>query len=135
MKVYVAGSSGELFRVRRAMDRLREAGVAITFDWTREVELVGTANPKGATKADRIGWAKADLSGVANADLLLVLVSPDPARGAYYEAGYAKANGVPTIFAGETTQSIFCSLGAEFAEDDEAVKFITAMAHMNWGTP
>lgn len=132
MKVYVAGSSKEIPRVRAVMGLLRAFGLTIAYDWTVEVEKVGEANPREAGRVERRKWATTDLNAVGDSDVVLVLVSDDPARGAYFEAGYALGNYCKTklVFSGDTTQSIFCAMGVEFSFDGEAVEFIRRLAEL-----
>ncbi len=118
LRVYVAGSSRELDRVRLAMDKLRFAGVAITHDWTDSVLEVGSANPEGATQADRAQWAWEDLRGVKDADILWVLWPDYVSAGACVELGYAFAlNKRVIISGGSPGQSIFTSLGEYYDTD------------------
>lgn len=95
MKVYVAGSSNDLERVRAAQRRLRVAGAEISFDWTLDIEL---ARVSGKTDADlsepqRAVASIGCLDGVRLARVFWLLAPPAhaPSRGAWGELGYAIA--------------------------------------------
>lgn len=86
-KVYVAGSSKEMPRVKRVMEMLRGAGYEITFDWVAEIERVGNANP--ADLSQRKKSALSDVEGVLDADVILAL-HPGPGivtAGLWFELG------------------------------------------------
>ena len=129
-RVYVAGSSLDMDRARRAVERLRAAGIEVTCTWLDVVSSVGAANLTDATAEQRRSWSVVDLAEVARADVLWFLVPARhaPTRGAWVELGHAYASGKWIVCSGETTkQSIFTALGAEFASDAEAVGFILGM--------
>lgn len=131
-RVYVAGSSHELARARRWMDRLREEGFEITHDWVTEIENVGQANPPDATPQQRHDWAVNDLNRVADADILWLLAPAEgEGRGAYAELGTAYTLGREIVVSGPTKQSIFCALGEEFPDDEAAFAYILFLAK-NW---
>lgn len=118
--VYVAGSSEELERVSYWQTVLRNEGIDVVGDWVEMVREVGEANPRGGGSAERQAHARSCLSAIEGADILWVLV-PDgtPGRGAYYEAGYARALGLTVIFSGDYEQSIFGAM-ADYEHDDDA---------------
>ena len=122
MKVYVAASSDELPRAKLWMARLREAGITVTSTWPTTIESVGSANRAGVEPEQRRVWARSDLVDLDEADWFWLLVpTMSPGRGAYVELGVAWAERKHIISSGNTTQSIFCSLGMERATDVEAL--------------
>lgn len=135
MKVYVAASSEDIDRAGLWMDRLAHAGLEVTSNWIDVIANVGQANPREATNPARRRWANEDLHGVAAADIVWCLV-PERAtgRGAYFELGYALGIGKHLVLSGDTRQSIFCALGKEFNNDEEAFRNIvdTADAISTW---
>jgi hypothetical protein len=125
VRVYVAAASSEMDRAARWMDELEAAGVEVTSDWVSIITTVGTANPREASQSARREWAVDDLSGVVDADLVWFL-APEaaPARGAYFEIGYAWGMGIDVVVSGDTRQSIFCAVGEEFDDDLAAYEYI-----------
>jgi hypothetical protein len=129
IRVYVAGSSLEMDRARRAVERLYEAGCLVTSTWINVIASVGSANPTDVSHERRRSWSVVDLAEVTLADVLWFLVPPTTVqtRGAWVELGHAYASGKQIVCSGDSTaQSIFTALGAEFATDDEAFSFVTA---------
>lgn len=129
IRVYVAGASSESDRARRAVERLRAAGLEVTCTWLDVVASVGDANPTDVSAAQRRSWSVVDLAEVVRADVLWFLVPPASiqTRGAWVELGHAYAHNKQIVCSGpDTAQSIFCALGAEFSSDSEALGFITA---------
>lgn len=118
-RVYVAGSSSELPRVKAAMARCRAAGYEITHDWVAEVEAVGSANPTEATLQQRRGWATADFIGIGRAQVVWLLVPYIDGAGAYVELGYAINECVPVVASGGDSHSIFLSLCRSECSTDE----------------
>ena len=77
LRVYLAGGAAERLTVCRPLvDRLLAAGVAVTYDWTRDP---GWDNP-APTLEDLERAAHADLDAVRACDLLWY-VAPAPASG------------------------------------------------------
>lgn len=124
--IYLAGSSDEVGRAAYWKERLIGVGFEVTSSWPEAVRAAGTANPDDSdTRWTLAQNCKSELFG---SDFLWVLVPIDaPGRGAYYEAGYADAHHIETVFSGTTKQSIFCSQGQEFTTDDEAFSYICAL--------
>lgn len=135
MRIYVAAASKEIDRARAFMDRLRALGHEITSDWPEVIAKVGDANPTDATRAQRRGWAQADLDQVAGSDLLVVLL-PTPhitTEGMWVELGYGlghneavgygfghnEAYADPSVLLVGEHRSIFAALG-DFAPDEDA---------------
>ena len=124
MKVYVAGSSRDLARIKANMARLRQAGIEITHDWVSLVENVGAANPHDASKAQRDAWALADLQGALDADLVWLCVGAEASWGAGFEIGFCLAYKRNVIASGPTKNSIFFVYTYEYKTDDEAFEAI-----------
>lgn len=92
MKVYVAGAWVE--KDQRAvpiMHRLREAGVEITHDWTKDEHQSSAARSDADMKpVDRFERANADQKGVVEADCVWLLAPHERgASGAWTEFGMA----------------------------------------------
>lgn len=129
LKVYVAGSSGEIDRAKAATAALRAAGVVVVSTWPEVVEAVGDANPPTASREERLGWALEDLRQVELADVVLLLCPWESAgRGAYLEAGYALGLDIPVVAAGRTLQSVFCSCFSEHETDAAAIAEVVRVA-------
>lgn len=91
MRVYVAGSSKEIPRVRAMQATLVALGCTITHDWTKQVEDYG-AGADQLSAADKRRFARLDLDGIANAAMVVFLQSPvASSRGMWVEIGYAVA--------------------------------------------
>lgn len=123
--VYLAGSSAETERIERWASKLREAGVTPLCSWITAVAQSG-GNPRDAPTKQRRLWAASNLTEVAQADAVWFLVPTYPAvtRGAWFEAGFAHAFAKQVLFSGDTKQSVFCALGAEYAEDEDAFQAV-----------
>lgn len=137
-KIYVAASShpSERERAKLWMAKLRAKGIEVVSDWLEIIDSVGDANPRGASREDRQRWALHDIDRVSDAHLLWFLApGPDggPARGAYFELGFAYELGLRLIASGDTKQSIFSSLAREFATDEEAFDEVCALARLSGG--
>lgn len=125
MKIYVAGSSSELSRAKRMMQLLSAAGFDVVSTWPATIEAVGDANPREATTEQRLGWSRADVEQVRQADLLWLLVSAASVSfGACFEFGIAHERSMHVVASGDTLRSIFTSLADEFADDMEAFAHI-----------
>jgi hypothetical protein len=125
VRIYVAASSEELNRAKGVMERLERLGHTVTKDWVIEVEQVGTANPRDATADQRAAWAQEDLDGVAQADLVWLLMPTGHSVGAFWEAGYAQAMHKRLIVSGDHQRSIFPATAHRcFDTDEEALKYI-----------
>lgn len=130
MKVYVAASGIELGRAKNAIARLDAVGIRVVSIWPKTIEAVGASNPRDASDEQRAHWSSDDLDEVASCDVLWCLVPPldKPTRGAWIEVGFAHARGKSIVFSGDTKQSIFCALGTEVDNDDDAFTFLRLLA-------
>lgn len=140
MKLYIAGSSKELYRAERWLKACRDAGITITEDWAAQMRQAG---PDHLLDEDRlIKAAQADLDGVATADVVWLLHPPTtaPSTGCWGELTYALAKGVtiitsqPTDAYGEASAAqfnIFALLvpkECRFASDAQACDAIVALS-------
>lgn len=103
MRVYVAGSSKEIPRVRAIMTALRLAGHVITHDWTPLVERFGSdgaAQERALTPADLAKCAAADIHAIDDAERVVMLWPRTKSEGAYVELGIAIGIGRPVTVSG-----------------------------------
>lgn len=92
LNVYIAGASSEAVRAQHWIDRCKEEGLRITYDWTVPVLEHGTMGEE-LTQARKRFYARADLRGIEEAEVFWLL-SPSPGLttiGAWIEMGYAMA--------------------------------------------
>ena len=114
LRVYVAGSSREIPRVRAAHRALREAGFELAYDWTHGVEAAVARGVSEDAMPDGEAHAVAtrDLAGVNAADVVWLLAPEQPTRGAWVELGVADALGSDIVVSGpRCRQSVFTRLG------------------------
>jgi hypothetical protein len=116
-RYYLAASSHEMDRAERIMQALDAAGFVCTHNWisgVRDAFARGIAEAK-LDDAHALEAARADLAGVAAADVLVFLCPTHAAKGAWFEAGFANALGIPIVIAHDSyerrNQSIFTRLG------------------------
>lgn len=123
MKVYVAGSSADLSRARRAAEVLVRHGIEVPSTWWEQIEKYGEGNP---TDLDvRITCAGQDCAQVDAADVLWLLVPETGySHGAFFEFGRALTLEKRVVCSGATKRSIFCSLAIECATDGQALEWI-----------
>lgn len=118
-KIYVAGATKEVERVRTVQGYCRTAGHEITFDWTDGLEAQTVAEVDMFDEHARtLAWRCLD--GVLDADVVVFCVPKfQPTRGAWVEFGYAVAKKRGIVILGEASRvSIFCRLGHSFVRDD-----------------
>ena len=125
MRVYVAGSSKELPRVRAAMTALRMSDVEVTFDWTEGAESwppVESLSPGARAHAARL-----DVGAIDRADVVLVLASPHRSE-CMVEMGYAMGQLIDVVIAGPLAdRGIFgACANDEFDTDAEAIAAVLA---------
>jgi hypothetical protein len=131
LRVYVAGSSGELERVESVIATLRSSpGVHILHDWTKDVRAAraaGFASDAALSDADAKSHALTDLDAVRGARVVLLLAPASPSFGAGVEFGVAIERarrsflGVQTIVCGPFARSsIFTRLASEIRDTDAA---------------
>ena len=118
-KVYVAGATKEVERVRTVQGYCRTAGHEITFDWTDGLEAQTVAEADMFDEHARtLAWRCLD--GVNDADVVVLCVPAwQPTRGAWVELGYAVAKKRGIVILGEASRvSVFTRLGHSFVRDD-----------------
>lgn len=130
-RVYVAGSSAELQRAKQAMMSLRQFGHTVTHDWVTSVQLVGSANPTGATHYDRLCWSQDDLDGIERADVFWLLYPCSPSFGAGVELGFAYSQRKHLVVSGaHLLTSVFTALAQScYPCDDDALVAEFGVAH------
>jgi len=130
--VYVAGSSKEPERAARAMNALRAADIEVTSTWVDVIAASGGAsNPESITHEQRYDYAIKDVSEVANARVLWLLMPQSPSMGAFFEFGFARARGHQVLVSGANQYaSIFTALAHGRCDtDEEALDVIIQMKH------
>jgi hypothetical protein len=101
LKVYVAGRTNMLTEVREIQAVVRKQGGVITHDWTKIVDEVGGAARDDGVSATRQGeFARGDLRGVREANLVIMVAGPGLC-GALVEVGAALGQDKPVLIYGE----------------------------------
>lgn len=122
--VYLSGAStpDQIDRVRSWSTRLRESGIEVVSTWPDVIAHAGHANPRDASRQQRVRRSTQDLCEVLRADVLWLLCPPagTTTRGAWVELGYAYALCRSLVASGDTRQSIFPALCVEYDTDEEA---------------
>jgi len=131
MRVYVAGGSAEVELVARYVAALRAAGVEVTYDWTPDF-LEGRQRPGAPQPAEqRAAHARADLDGIARADLVWWILPAARSEGSAFEAGVAHALGKRLVVSGARAAHgrVFPELAAErWDSHDAALAAIVSLA-------
>jgi len=121
-KIYVAGATMEVERVRTVQGYVRTAGHEVTFDWTAGIEAATVPEADMYDEHARtLAWRCLD--GVNDADVVVFCAPkfqpPRHVACAWVEFGYAVAQKRGIVVLGEAgRQSIFCRLGHSFVRDD-----------------
>lgn len=113
MKIYVAGKN--ISRAISVMDRLRDAGHAITYDWATDFD--------NAEKLDEEQTQKLAIDeriGVKDADLLVYLWESDQ-ESARYEAGMAMGLGKPVVVVAQHDSLFFHLPEIQKVSSDEQI--------------
>jgi len=137
LNVYVAGASAELPRAKLAIAKINEMELArVTVDWPGVIEAAGAANGPGVD--DPAACARMDLAGVADADVVLLLVPSEGCHstGLWCEYGYALNRGAFVVASGPAgpSESIFLSLASKRCPDDAAALLaIVMLAEHSYG--
>lgn len=119
-RVYLAGSSRELDRVRRVAASLESAGVEIECRWWETVEA-----DIASGGFDRAAIAREEVLAIRRADAMLVLASPHRSDS-YVEMGLgmSHAYSVHVAHPDASVRGIFASLCFEHESDEAAVNAI-----------
>lgn len=126
--VYVAASSRDLARAKRWTRALLDCNIGVSSTWIESVESVGEANPRNASSASRRRMAERCITGIAESDILWLLVPSAPlvSAGAWCEFGFAWMTNRVVIASGDTKLSVFSALALEFETDAAAFSEILA---------
>jgi nucleoside 2-deoxyribosyltransferase len=121
-RIYIAASSSELDRVKRARGVLQRLGFDVRADWVEQVEQHGgDGNPREAPRDELRAMAESDVAAVRDCDAVLWLLPRDhKSEGAAFEVGAAYACGVPIFVAGDYRRTIFSALAYRSALSDVA---------------
>jgi hypothetical protein len=102
LRIYVACSSRELYRVSAAMNAVEARGHVLTHDWTvpiLEARAQGHEEHEMGFEIAR-QCAEADLKGIERADVVWVLIPQTITVGLWVEIGYAIRARKPIIISG-----------------------------------
>lgn len=91
MKFYIASRIENIANVRALRDALTAAGWSITYDWSAH----GSVRGEGVTRSTLSRVAEAEMGGVVDADVVVVLLPGG--RGTHVEMGGAIALGIPLV--------------------------------------
>lgn len=105
MRIYVAGKTTQLERVRDMMDELHVRGHDITFDWTKNPET-GIRHDWSDYPLQAAERASGEVDAVLSADLVILLYEAT-GLGSLFEAGIAIGARIPTIVVTSTRESVF----------------------------
>lgn len=128
-RIYLTGASSEAGACAVAMQRLRDAGHVVTFDWTLSVLANQAAGRTDVDLPDhdRRRFAREDLEGILDADTVwLRAPASGTSRGCWVELGAALVSQAVLIVSGDDRASIFTSLAnMTFATHDDALRRLT----------
>lgn len=128
--VYVASATEQLALVEKYVDRLREWGFTITYEWTKDVREAGFKSDSELSDIQRRYAARMDSHGVATCEMLWVLTpqSKNEGCGMWIELGMALALKKRVIISGpQARRSVFSELcEARFETHEEAFKYLLA---------
>jgi hypothetical protein len=124
LRCYVAGSGRErLDVVRPLVDRLLDAGVWVTYDWTRDPAW---DDPSAMVARDA---ARRDMAGVMAADVLWYVGPAELSEGSSAELGAALALGLHVVASGPARPGrIFDHLATEvYSTHEQALGRVIAL--------
>jgi nucleoside 2-deoxyribosyltransferase len=126
-RVYVAASSREYERARRAMRMLEARGGKVAIDWTLPVEQLAQHRCSTADMSD--GYAREaaekNLLALRDSKALLFLAPQTISRDSWVELGFALALGIPVAVGGDAARhSISTRLVPRFETDEEAIDWL-----------
>jgi hypothetical protein len=114
MRIYIAGSSKEVERVKHWQGQARLRGHQITHDWTGDV--IANPNDSALTPEHMRRAASEDFAGVYRCSVFWLLAPEVKSEGAFFELGVAYCRAFITganpdvIVSGPTAGRIFCHL-------------------------
>ena len=91
MRIYIAGASKELDRVKSAYAIARELGFELTYDWVAEVEAHNGVTNEGLDDGERRRLSTKEVYAVVLADVFWLLCPQGVGVGAFVELGVAVA--------------------------------------------
>jgi len=113
-KIYVAAKFEKKDEALNLMNVLKNNGYHITCDWTKHEWPEHYQKQELYSKNIEItnAFAEADIKGVTDADIVIVLYHGIKGPGMSFEMGYATALNKPVYIVGDDTKeySIFCHL-------------------------
>lgn len=92
MKLYFAGRSSSWKEVRTWIERAKQCGHEVTYDWTKDVEKYGRGDQEETPHQVLAQAASSDLTGAYDCDVLVLFLEPN-IYGAMVELGAALAGG------------------------------------------
>lgn len=103
MKIFVSGQINEAENVRAVFKLLEENGHTITHDWTATDTFIDSKEKKLANIEESGRRAAADISGVVNSDIYILMSdNENVGKGMYVELGGAlvlrEKTGAPKIY-------------------------------------
>lgn len=120
LKVYVAAGSSEAARAADIIERLRAAGVHVTYDWTPAV-LLGSSD----LRDPRV--AQLEVEAALAADVVWFLVPARGSSGAGFEVGVAYHAGRIVVCSGPHLGAFhFGVLMVEHETDEEVLAWLVA---------
>jgi nucleoside 2-deoxyribosyltransferase len=122
MRIYLAGPSAELPRVKHWAEALELHHLEITHRWWQSVEDPDMPHDSVLSAEQQLQYARADLRGIDCADVVWALWPTERGRsmGTAIEIGYALAKGRPLFVTGERAlESIFGALAKCRSTSDE----------------
>jgi hypothetical protein len=129
--IYIAGASKEVNRAAKWMAACRKVGLTVTSTWIENIaevakvrtngDFAAAANPIKASRADRVQWSDDNLRGIRSANHLWLLIPEHGvmSHGAFFEFGFAFADGTMTYASGKDHSAIFTAKADWLCETDE----------------
>lgn len=134
MKVYLAGASSELPRVLKYAAELEKRGVTLTYPWWRDVQKHGPGNDGTLTREAQEQYARADLRGVEDADVVWALWPSGRSMGAPFEVGYATAIGQSVVATGERAHECIFLAMADYRDISDDLGLVEVMRLLGAGS-
>lgn len=144
LRIYVAASSRELPRAKRAMQAVRNYAHEVTHDWCKPIEetraLGLEEHELGAVEARE--YAEADLIAIERADVVWMLAPNFPTEGFWVELGYALRASKAIVISGATTKAcrknifLFCrGVHVVLREEDDEASAMAFITRREWQAP
>lgn len=130
LSVYVCGSSDEIDAVRTWIDRVKERGARVTYDWTTSE---GYRRP--LTDAERREQARIDLDAVRSASVVWLIAPAEKSEGSHAELGAALVLGKRVIVSGPHAyrrSRLFADLAERYQRHEDALEAIFAGIETQW---